>query len=141
VAERLVFLAGAGYATSLKKSIEEERKKLKDKGDFDPSKLIRSKHIAQAFRAHDDLVYRVVEESAELLGVAIGGVVTLLSMPHVVLGGGFTEALGEPWVRMVRKAVHEHVFPSDLKKVEVLGTALKENAGIIGAAILARENL
>lgn len=141
VAERLVFLVGAGYQSALKKSIEEERKKLKDKGDFDPSKLLRSKHIAEAFNKGDDLVHRVVEESAQLLGIAIAGVVTLLSMPCVVLGGGFTEALGEPWVRLVRASVRQHVFPVDLKKVDVLGTRLRGDAGVIGAAILARENL
>jgi glucokinase len=125
----------------LKKSIDEERKRAKDKGDFDPTKLLRSRHVAEAFRKGDELTHRVVRETAEMLGTAIAGVVTLLSLPHVVLGGGFTEALGEPWVREVRVAVRERVFPHELRKVEVVGTALRDNAGIVGAALLARENL
>lgn len=141
IAERLVSLVGSGHASSLKKSIEEERKKIKDKGDFDPSKLIRSRHIAQAFASGDALTHRVIGESADLLGTAVAGVVTLLSLPHVVIGGGMTEALGEPFVKLIRAAVKERVFPSDLRKVQVVGTALKENAGIVGAAILAREHL
>jgi len=141
VAERLVYLVGSGNASMLKKSIEEERKRAKDKGDFDASKLIRSRHIAEAFMKKDDLTVRVIQETADLLGIAIAGVVTLLSLAHVVLGGGLPEALGEPWVRMVRIAVRNRVFPPELRRVEVVGTALKENAGIVGAALLARENL
>lgn len=140
VAERLIFLTGSGRASSLKKSIDEERKKTKGK-DFDPSKLIRSRHIAEAFKSGDPLTHRVVEETAVLLGTGIASVVTLLSLPHVVLGGGLTEALGEPWVRLVRAAVRERVFPPEMRKVEVVGTKLLDNAGIIGAAILAHENL
>lgn len=141
VAERLVFLVGAGHQSVLRKSIDEERKRLRDKGDFDPSKLIRSRHIAEAYKKGDELTHKVIEETAVLLGTAVAGVVTLLSLPRVVLGGGLTEALGEPWVRLVRAAVKANVFPSDLRKVEVLGTALRDSAGVVGAAALARDNL
>lgn len=141
ITERLIYLVSSGHASTLKKAIDEEREKARGKGDFDPTKLLRSKHVAEAYRKGDELTRRVVHESAEMLGTAIAGVVTLLSLPHVVLGGGFTEALGEPWVREVRRAVRERVFPHDLRKVEVVGTALRDNAGIVGAALLARENL
>lgn len=141
IAERLMALVASGHASILRKSMEEERKKIVEKGDFDPSKLLRSKHIAAAFKQQDPLTLRVVEESAALLGTAIAGVVTLLSLPCVVLGGGFTEALGEDWVRLVRRETRERVFPPELRKVEVLGTKLMDEAGIVGAAMLARENL
>lgn len=141
ITERLIYLVASGHASILKKAIDEEREKARGKGDFDPTKLLRSKHVADAYRKNDELTRRVVHEAADMLGTAIAGVVTLLSLPHVVLGGGFTEALGEPWVREVRRAVRERVFPRDLRRVEVVGTALRDNAGIVGAALLARENL
>lgn len=141
IAERLISLVSSGHASMLKRSIEEERRRAREKGEIDPTKLLRSRHVAEAYRRGDDLTVKVVHEAAELLGTAIAGVVTLLSLPHVVLGGGFTEAIGDPWVREVRQAVRERVFPPELRKVEVLGTALRDNAGIVGAAMLARENL
>ena len=49
------------------------------------------------------------------------------------------EALGLPWVRAVRDATRARVFPPELRKVEVVGTKLKDNAGIYGAALLARD--
>ena len=141
VAERLMSLVATGHPSVLRKSIEEERKKIKDKGDFDPSKLLRSKHISSAFESGDELTVKVVQETADMLATTVAGVVTLLSLKHVVLGGGFTEALGEPWVRLVRTGVRERVFPPELKRVEVVGTKLKDQAGIIGAAMLARQHL
>lgn len=141
VADRLMYLVATGHASVLEKSMAEERKKLAEKGEIDHTKMIRSRHIAAAYRAGDPITVRVVDESARLLGTEIAGVVSLLSLPSVVLGGGLTEALGEPYIRNVRKAVREEVFPADLKKVQVVGTTLRDTAGIIGAALLARENL
>src|SRR5207302_736343 len=118
-------------------------KDLKDKGklswQFESNKILRSRIVSEAYKRGDGLTMRVVDEAAELLGTSIAGIVTILSLPHVVLGGGFTEALGAPWVRAVRAATRARVFPPELRKVEVVGTRLKDRAGIIGAALLARD--
>lgn len=151
ISDRLLALIASGHPSSLRAMIEEEktsllekaRKDVKDKGklawQFESNKILRSKAIALAYHKHDPLTTHVIHEAAELLGTCIAGVVTLLSLPHVVLGGGLTEALGEPWVKAVRLAVREKAFPPECKKVEVLGTKLKDQAGIIGAALLARD--
>jgi len=107
-------------------------------GDFTQ---IRSKMIAQAYEAGDRLTLTVLDEAAEMLGIHIAGVVTLLSLPMVVLGGGLTEAVGEPWVREVRRSVHEHVFPARCRGVEVVASELEDDAGLVGAALLARDRL
>lgn len=95
--------------------------------------------IAKACAANDELVLRVVDEAAAFLGATIGSVVTLLSLSRVVLGGGLTEALGEPFVAKVKRAVDECVFPEALRSVEIVATQLNDDAGLHGAAILARE--
>ncbi len=151
ISDRLLALIAAGHPSSLRAMIDEEkglllekaRKDAKDKGkvtwQFENNKILRSKSIALAYHKHDPLTTHVIHEAAVLLGTAIAGVVTLLSLPHVVLGGGLTEALGEPWVKAVRVAVREKAFPPECRKVEVVGTKLKDQAGIIGAALLARD--
>lgn len=100
---------------------------------------IKSKTIAEAFRKDDPLVVSIVNDAADRLGVTLGGIVTLLSIEKIVLGGGLTEAVGEPWVKMVRDAVHRVAFPAVCKKVEVVASALEDNAGVIGAALIAKE--
>ncbi len=151
ISDRLLALIASGHDSTLRAAVENEKKILlekskkdfKEKGkltwQFENNKILRSRQVAEAFGAGDPLTHRVVFEAAELLGTAIAGSVTLLSLPHVVLGGGFTEALGVPWVRAVRDAVRARVFPPELRKVEVVGTKLKDTAGIFGAALLARD--
>jgi predicted NBD/HSP70 family sugar kinase len=61
----------------------------------------------------------------------------MLSIDCVVLGGGVTEALGEAYVSRVRKSFERTVFPNVLRKTEVLASALNDDAGMLGAAMLA----
>src|SRR5262249_22386151 len=100
VADRLLALVSSRPASKGSGLVEKEkeqlldkaRKEIKDKGkvswQFETNKILRSKAISEAFGEHDELTHAVIDETAELLGVAIGGVVALLSLPHVVLGGG-----------------------------------------------------
>ncbi len=102
---------------------------------------IKSKMIAAAYAQGDKLTLEVLDESAQLLGIAIANVVTLLSIPKVVVGGGLTEALGEAWVKKIRKAVRETAFPDRVQAVQVVASQLEDDAGLLGAALLAREKL
>jgi glucokinase len=102
---------------------------------------VKSKTIAKAYHAGDELAIEVIDSAADLLGIAIANTVTLLSLGRVVLGGGLTEAMGESLVEKVRHAVRTRVFPDVCRKVEVVGTRLEDDAGVLGAALLASEQL
>jgi glucokinase len=102
---------------------------------------IKSKTIAKAYQAGDPLTVEVVDKAAELTGVAIAGVVTLLSLRRVVLGGGLTEAIGDPLVERVSDSVRAHVFPERAKAVEIVATRLLDDAGVLGSALLAMERI
>lgn len=128
VADRIVRLIRANHPSSLAKTVMEEGQ-------------IKSKAIAEAFREGDSLTVRVIEEAAMLVGIAAANVVTLLSLPRVILGGGLTEAIGKPFVSLVKKTVREHAFPERCKLVEVVASELEDDAGLVGAGMLAREML
>jgi len=98
---------------------------------------IRSKIIAQAIAKKDPLTTQVVRESANYVGIAIANTVTLLSLPCVVLGGGLLEALGSPYLSWVQESFEKNVFPDDLKKCKILPSKLGDDAGAVGAALLA----
>ena len=63
----------------------------------------------------------------------------LEQLSQVVGGGGATEALGKPWMKQVNKAFKQHVFPAELRDVPVVASTLEDNAGPIGAALLAAD--
>lgn len=119
------------------------REFIEDRGDGrEPiDRAIGSGVIAECYAKGDALVRRVVDSAAELLGVAIANAVTLLSIPTVVLGGGVTEAIGKPWISRVRDSFEEHVFPQSLRRVNIVASELRDDAGILGAAMLARDPL
>ena len=108
-------------------------------GDLDK---IRSRTLAQAIEKEDPLTLEVVQTGARYVGLAAANIVTILSLPCVVLGGGLVEALGGRFTRWVRDAFEANVFPAELREQCRIKTAqLGDDAGVIGAALLARQRL
>lgn len=132
VVDRLVRLIRSNHKSKLTAEVGEEFHKIK------------SKTLAQFYHGGarpDRLVCQVVDHSAHELGIAIANVVTLLSLPRVVLGGGLTEALGKEYVKRVEASTREHAFPAACRKVDVVESQLADTAGVFGAAMIAVERL
>jgi glucokinase len=108
-------------------------------GGDDKIESVGAGALGEAYRKGDDLVRRVVDESADLMGIAIAHSVTVLSLPLVILGGGLTEALGDAYVKRVQASVRAASFPERCKSVKVVATKLEDDAGLLGAALMARE--
>ena len=102
---------------------------------------IKSKVLAMAYEQGDDLVRTVVNDAADRLGIAIASTVTLLSLDKVVLGGGLVHAIGKPMVDIVRDSVRREVFPESLRNVSVEASILGDDAGLVGAGLIAFEEL
>ncbi len=102
---------------------------------------IKSKTLADAYRKGDELVIEVIDDAADRLGMALGSITTLLSLERIILGGGLTEALQDLFVDRVRLGVQRAAFPAVAKTVDVVISKLDDDAGVIGAALLARERL
>ncbi|MFM9956439.1 MAG: ROK family protein [Phycisphaerales bacterium] len=110
-------------------------------GGDDKIESVGAGALGECYRKGDDLVKRVVDESADLMGISIAHTVTVLALPLVILGGGLTEALGEAYVKRVQTSLRANAFPERCKSVKVVATKLEDDAGLLGAALLAREEL
>jgi glucokinase len=119
------------------KLAEKDGEKTEKGGERGIDAALGSSTIARAYEKDDELARKVVDRSAEFLGIAIANVVTMLSIDCVVLGGGVTEALGDAYVSKVRRSFDRAVFPSVLRKTDILASALGDDAGMLGAAMLA----
>jgi glucokinase len=95
--------------------------------------------IKDAYERGDDLAVDVVHRAADLLGMAIANTVTMLAMRSVFLGGGITEALGEPYFNRVRASLLAEVFPDRCRSCRLMMTKLAADSGLLGAALLARK--
>jgi glucokinase len=97
--------------------------------------------LADAWRGGDELARLVVERSADLVGIAIANLVTVLALGNVILGGGVSEALGQPYLDLVRRSFERDVFPNECRACGIVLTRLAGDAGLLGAALLARDAL
>ncbi len=97
-----------------------------------------SKMLAKAYEAKDPLTVDVVHEAADLLGQAIANWVTVLALDTVIIGGGVTEALGAPYLDRIRASFEAWVFPDRCRQCKLVPTKLLDDAGLLGAAMLAR---
>lgn len=127
VVDRIVRLIKSGRRSKLTNEVGDDFEKIK------------SGALGRAYAADDYLTREVVDECAELLGISIANVVTLLAIDRVVLGGGLTEAIGKPFVEAVEKSARKFAFPDACKKVDVVASKLEDNAGVFGAAMIAME--
>ena len=59
----------------------------------------------------------------------------------VVLGGGVVEAFGDEFVDRIERTARDIAFEMNSKDVKTTRAALGDDAGVIGAAMLAREAL
>jgi glucokinase len=104
-------------------------------------KVTGSKQLARAYKGRDALARQVVHEAADLLGIGIANVVTVLAIDTVIIGGGVTEALGKPFVDRIRRSFQRNVFPKRCAEARIVMTELLDEAGLLGAALLARQGL
>jgi glucokinase len=95
---------------------------------------IRSGTLAEAIKAGDTIVERIVERAARLIGSAVGDVVNLLAPDVVVLGGGLVEAMPEIFVEEVEAAARQRAAPPFAKTFKVAAARLGDDAVVRGAA-------
>ena len=101
-------------------------------------KDLRSGDLRKAIRQGDKFVAHIVEEAAKYTGIAIANLINILSPEAVVVGGGVMDALESEMMPVVSETAREHAFPGSDKGVKILASKLGDDAGITGAAVLAR---
>ncbi|MBV9546180.1 MAG: ROK family protein [Chloroflexi bacterium] len=79
--------------------------------------------------------------SARYAGVAIGGVINLLDPAVVVIGGGIAEAAGRRYVDWLSETAYREALPSADGRPSIVASRLGDDAGLLGAALTAFEDL
>jgi glucokinase len=100
---------------------------------------LKSGELADAVAAGDHVATKEVRRAAHYLGLGLGSLINVLGPETVIIGGGVAEALGEPWVEMVRASARAQAITDPSGKLPIVLAALGDDAGILGAALLARE--
>jgi glucokinase len=92
---------------------------------------------AKAFE-HNKLALNIWQKVGRRLGTALVGVVNLLNLDAVVIGGGVANA-GTILLDKVKETVNRQSMRVQARRVKIFKARLGNDAGLIGAAILVKE--
>ncbi|MFH1140989.1 MAG: ROK family protein [Chloroflexota bacterium] len=101
---------------------------------------ITAETVAGAAHGGDPLAQRLVAEVGEALGAGVASAVNAFNPRMVILGGGVIEGLPE-LVDMVKESVKRRALHFPRSSVEIVKARLGQHAGVVGAALVARERL
>ena len=71
----------------------------------------------------------------------MANLLNILNPQIVVIGGGVVEAVGEPYVKIVRETAKKNVFAVAMRNVSIVEAELGDNSAVLGAAVLAWDSL
>jgi glucokinase len=100
---------------------------------------LKSGDLAEAVAFGDAVAVEEVGRAALYLGIGLGSLINVFGPQIVIIGGGVAGALGDPWVEHVRVAARERALTDPKAEVQIERAALGDDAGMLGAALLARE--
>ncbi len=109
-------------------------KLLKEKG------RLSSNVLAKALDQDDPLVTEVMGRAQWYLGLHAASVVNLIDPEMIVYGGGVVEALGDEFLEPIRVTARQYfIQQTDADRVQIVPAKLGDYAGVLGAAVLARQ--
>jgi glucokinase len=98
--------------------------------------------VNAALKRKDPLMREVLARAQRYMGMLVANVVNLLDPECVVIGGGLATRLGETYVGPIRQWAFKYMFhEADAKRIRIVPGRLGDNAGALGAVVLARQRL
>lgn len=99
---------------------------------------LRSGDLRKALKKGDKFVEHIIEEAAEYTGIAVGNIINLLNPEVIVLGGGLIQQLADDMMAIIIETAQDTAMTGTLKGIDIVASELGDDAGITGAAVLAR---
>lgn len=101
---------------------------------------LTGERVMRAAMENDELAVSVLKETGLILGAAVASIINLLNVEAVVLGGGVMAA-GDLILGPIRKEAYRGTMRASFDCCRIVAAQLGQDAGIIGAALLARDTM
>jgi glucokinase len=98
---------------------------------------ITSITVSQAYKDHDPLAQRIVKDTARYLAAGIISIVNAFNPCLIILGGSVIQGLPD-LIPLAEKRVFAQALQTPVEGLRITTAALGNQAGVIGAAALAR---
>jgi glucokinase len=134
-----MYASAPAMVKDAKRLLRKDRKSIIHRLTEGDSDKLTTEVLFQAERKGDEIASRVINQACAYLGAGIASAVNLINPQVVVIGGGVSQG-GPSFIRRIEKEVKKRAFPSATRKLEVVKARLGNDAGFIGAAILAESS-
>jgi glucokinase len=95
--------------------------------------------LAKAVAKKDELTLEVLSRAAFYLGLHAGSLINAFDPDMLVYGGGVIEGLGKWILPQIEAVAYQHcINRKNLHQVKIVEAKLGEEAGVVGAALMAR---
>jgi glucokinase len=104
--------------------------------DFAAGEEVTSLHVARAAREWDEAAIEVLRRAGRYLGITMSNIVNIFDPQVIVIGGGVADA-GEPFLGPARDQLSAMLNLQRRRPARLDRALLGNDAGIVGAALLA----
>lgn len=101
---------------------------------------ITAKMVSEAYDLSDKAAIETLQETGEILGFGLVNVINLYNPEIIIIGGGMAAA-GERLLKKTREIVNNHALKIPNKSCTITTALLGDSAGMVGAAIYAKQKL
>jgi glucokinase len=122
--------AGPGIVRRMRERLSQ----LPDSPLADGADRLTAKDVFEADSRGDPVARQVIDETADLIGIGIANVVSLVNPEIVVLGGGIGAGRGERLLPRIREVVGRWAQPISAESVVIAASSLGADGGLLGAA-------
>jgi glucokinase len=122
----------------IRREIDKGKKTILTKLINKKSDRIKSRFLRKALQLHDALTIKILKTAAEQLGIACISIKHIFDPEMIILGGGVMEACGDFMLPIVKKIVKKDKFFSDIGTCEIVSSKLGDDAIVLGAISLIR---
>lgn len=136
-------LEAMASATALIRYANEGRKRFPESMIFEferKREVLGAREIFDAYRSNDKLAIRIFDTFVEAMSVGITSIIHIFNPQMVILGGGMSKS-ADLFIPKITEKVNMRVIPSFMGTFKIVGSKLGNDAGILGAAAIALENL
>src|SRR5438876_2150548 len=119
----------------IKAGVKEGEKTLLTEMLGDGLEDLRSGDLRKAIRRGDKFVSKIIEQTAEYIGIGVANLVNVLGPEVVVLGGGVMEALADEMLDVITKTAKARAMPGTIRGVELVASELGSGGGRAGGGV------
>jgi glucokinase len=107
---------------------------------FQKEGIVSAKNVFDCARNGDKIATGVIDEVSFYLGLALANIANTLNPEKMVLGGGVSKA-GEVLLNPIKENFNKYSFPRVKESTDITIATLGNDAGVIGAAWLIKNNI